>query len=171
MTPWTIVCQALLFMGFPRQQYWSGLPCTPSGDLPDPGIKLESLVLACGFSAEPSGKPILGVPCSNNCCQILVDQAVLSMGALAFEGQFLPLGLYSSGISSSLLKLGSPSRCSNPPSHLLLRRAAAKLSKSVSAPLPHVSQRLSLPGSPEGCSWEMGVWVTQAVSSPTILGL
>jgi len=29
-------------MGFPRQEYWSGLPCSPPGDLPDPGIKLES---------------------------------------------------------------------------------------------------------------------------------
>ena len=27
-------------MGYTRQEYWSGLPCPPSGDLPDPGIKL-----------------------------------------------------------------------------------------------------------------------------------
>jgi len=31
--------QALLFMGFPRQEYWSGLPFPSSGDLPDPGIE------------------------------------------------------------------------------------------------------------------------------------
>ena len=31
--------QAPLFMGFSRQEYWSGLPCPPPGDLPDPGIK------------------------------------------------------------------------------------------------------------------------------------
>ena len=31
-------------MGFSRQEYWSGLPCLPPGDLPDPGIKLESLL-------------------------------------------------------------------------------------------------------------------------------
>ena len=30
--------QALLFMGFYRQEYWSGLPCPPLGDLPNPGI-------------------------------------------------------------------------------------------------------------------------------------
>ena len=30
-------------MGFQRQDYWSGLPCSPLGDLPDPGIKLTSL--------------------------------------------------------------------------------------------------------------------------------
>ena len=30
-------------MGFSRQEYWSGLPCSPPGDLPDPGIKPTSL--------------------------------------------------------------------------------------------------------------------------------
>ena len=30
-------------MGFSRQEYWSGLPCPPPGDLPDPGIKPASL--------------------------------------------------------------------------------------------------------------------------------
>ena len=38
-TPWTVARQAPLSMGFFRQQYWSGLPCPPPGDLPDPGIK------------------------------------------------------------------------------------------------------------------------------------
>ena len=39
-------------MGFSRQEYWSGLPCPPPGDLPDPGIELTSLkspALAGGF--------------------------------------------------------------------------------------------------------------------------
>ena len=39
-----IACQAPLSMGFPRQEYWSGLPCSPPGDLPDPGIELASLL-------------------------------------------------------------------------------------------------------------------------------
>ena len=38
VTPWAVVCQAPLSMGFSRQEYWSGLPCPPPGDLPDPGI-------------------------------------------------------------------------------------------------------------------------------------
>ena len=38
-TPWTVARQALLSMGFSRQGYWSGLPCPPPGDLPNPGIK------------------------------------------------------------------------------------------------------------------------------------
>ena len=42
-TLWTIACQAPLSMGFSRQVYWSGLPCPPPGDLPNPGIKLVSL--------------------------------------------------------------------------------------------------------------------------------
>ena len=33
-------------MGFSRQEYWSGLPCCPPGDLPDPGIEPMSLTSA-----------------------------------------------------------------------------------------------------------------------------
>ena len=40
--PWTVAHQAPLSMGFPRQEYWSGLPCPPPGDLLDPGIKSMS---------------------------------------------------------------------------------------------------------------------------------
>jgi len=36
-------------MGFPRQEYWSGLPFRPPGDLPDPGIEPVFPVLAGGF--------------------------------------------------------------------------------------------------------------------------
>ena len=39
VTPWTVARQAPLSMGFSRQEYWSGLPCPPPGDLPDPGIE------------------------------------------------------------------------------------------------------------------------------------
>ena len=38
-TPWTLACQASLSMGFPRQEYWSGLPFPSPGYLPNPGIK------------------------------------------------------------------------------------------------------------------------------------
>ena len=43
--PWTVVCQAPLSMGFPRQESWSGLPFPSPGDLPDPGIKPGSPAL------------------------------------------------------------------------------------------------------------------------------
>ena len=42
--PMDIVCQAPLFMGFSRQEYWSGLPCPFPGDLPNPGIEPMSLM-------------------------------------------------------------------------------------------------------------------------------
>ena len=42
--PWTVALQAPLSMGFSRQEYWSGLPCPPSDDLPNPGIEPMSLV-------------------------------------------------------------------------------------------------------------------------------
>ena len=38
-TSWTVACRAPLSMGFPRQEYWSGLPSPPPGDLPDPKIE------------------------------------------------------------------------------------------------------------------------------------
>ena len=38
-TPWTIIHQAPLSMGFSRHEYWSGLPCPPPGDLSNPGIE------------------------------------------------------------------------------------------------------------------------------------
>ena len=42
-TLWTGACQVCLSMGFSRQEYWSGLPCPPPGDLPDQGIKPGTL--------------------------------------------------------------------------------------------------------------------------------
>ena len=52
VTLWTVAHQAPLSMGFSRQEYWSGLPCPPPGDLPDPGIKPKCLLspaLVSGF--------------------------------------------------------------------------------------------------------------------------
>ena len=45
MDLWTVALQAPLFMGFSRQEYWSGLPFPPPGDLPDPGIESTSPAL------------------------------------------------------------------------------------------------------------------------------
>jgi len=56
--PWTVVCQALLTMEFPWQEYWSGLLFPSPLNLSNPGIKPVSLALAGGFSTiEPTGKP------------------------------------------------------------------------------------------------------------------
>ena len=48
-TPWTVARQALLSMGFLRQEYWSGLPFPSPGDPPDPKVKPKSPTLVGGF--------------------------------------------------------------------------------------------------------------------------
>ena len=55
---WNVTCQAPLSMGFSRQEYWSGLPCSHPGDLPNAGIKPGSPTLqADSLQSEPPGKP------------------------------------------------------------------------------------------------------------------
>ena len=61
---WTAACQAPLSMEFSRQEYWSGLPCPPPGDLPDPEGKPASLTSNLHWQANslpltPTGKPML----------------------------------------------------------------------------------------------------------------
>ena len=63
-TSWTVALQAPLSMGFFKQEYWSGLPCPPPGDLPEPGTKpmsLTSPALAGGFFTT-------SVTCCCCCC-------------------------------------------------------------------------------------------------------
>ena len=59
-TPWTVALQAPLSMGFPRQEYWTGLLLPFPGDVADPGIESMSAVLAGEFfTPGPPGKPVL----------------------------------------------------------------------------------------------------------------
>ena len=76
VTLWTVTHQAPLSVGFSRQEYWSGLPCPPPGDLPNPGIEPVSLMspaltsglFTIGFTWESEaarkrrlrGDPLLG---------------------------------------------------------------------------------------------------------------
>ena len=54
VTAWTVACQACLSIGFPRQEYWSGLLFPPPGNLPDPGTKFSSPALQVdSLPAEP----------------------------------------------------------------------------------------------------------------------
>ena len=58
-TLWTITHQVPLSMGFPRQEYWSGLSFSSPGGLPHPGIAPTSPALAGGFfTTQPPEKPI-----------------------------------------------------------------------------------------------------------------
>ena len=63
MAPWTAACQAPLCMDFPWQEYWSQLPFSSPGNLPNTGIEPtspESPALAGRFfTTEPPGKPII----------------------------------------------------------------------------------------------------------------
>ena len=75
-TPWTVACQAPLSIGFSRQEYWSGLPCPPPRDLPNPGIEpvtLTSSALAGVFFTILAGHidwdPVH--PCNLLCSSIL----------------------------------------------------------------------------------------------------
>ena len=55
-TPWTAACQVPLSMGFPKQEYWRGLPFPSPADLPDPETEPASSALADRFfTAEPLG--------------------------------------------------------------------------------------------------------------------
>jgi len=70
-TLWTVAHQAPLSMGFPKQEYWSGLPFPSPGDLPNLKIKLtslESLALEDGFfTIEPPGMSFSRYRC---CCSV-----------------------------------------------------------------------------------------------------
>ena len=57
-TPGTIACQAPLSMGFPRQEYWSGLPFPSPEDLPDPGIESGSPALQTDYCLRHQGSPL-----------------------------------------------------------------------------------------------------------------
>ena len=61
MTPWTTALQALLSMGFPRQEYWNRLPFPTPGDHPNPGIESTSpaspTLAGEFFTTEPPRKP------------------------------------------------------------------------------------------------------------------
>ena len=63
VTPWTIAHQAPLSMGFSREEYWSGVPCPPPRDLPDPGMEEGPWLLlhwqAGCLPPAQMGKPIL----------------------------------------------------------------------------------------------------------------
>ena len=53
-TLWSVACQALTSLRFPRQEHWGELPFLSPGDLRDPGIELVSLALAGGFFTAES---------------------------------------------------------------------------------------------------------------------
>ena len=89
VTPWTIACQAPLSMGFPRQEFYSGLPFLSAEHLPYPGIEPTSTALAGGFfTAEPTGNI-----CFSYGSYLKIVKFFLVELYLGFSHQWLPLVL------------------------------------------------------------------------------
>ena len=97
-TPWILACQAPLSMGFSRQEYWSGLPFPPPGDLPNPGIKPMSPALVGRFFTTelPPRKPILEV-------HMLLNSVFLLLIFLLLQGGFRQVPRKVGEISSPIL--------------------------------------------------------------------
>ena len=69
----TVASQAPPSVGFPRQEYWSGLPFPSLGDIPDPRIEPVSPALAGRFfTSEPPGKPDLSVISLIPCTDVII---------------------------------------------------------------------------------------------------
>ena len=101
-TPWTVVCQAPLSMRFPRQEYWSGLPFSPPGDLPSSGLESRSPTLqADGLLTELCGNPpwssnpLFGLPRwlsgKDSACQVGDVGLIPGLGRFPREGNGNPL--------------------------------------------------------------------------------
>ena len=89
----TIACQAPLSMGFPRQEYWRGLPFPSPEDLPDPGIEPASDTLTGGFfTAEAPGKPSCYITQLQNMIfwdSVEKDDRNITSNALPLDHRFL----------------------------------------------------------------------------------
>ena len=93
-SPWTVPHQVPLSMGFPRQEYWNGLPCPLPGDFPDPGIEallhwqagslLLLLLLLSHFSHPTLCDLIVGSPPDSSVPGIL-QAKILEWVAISFS--------------------------------------------------------------------------------------
>ena len=92
VTPWAVAGQAPLSMGFSRQEYWSGLPCPPPGDLSNPGIKPRSPTLqADSLSSEPQGKSLFPLQLLKMSCSLIPTMGSLACFLLDVSAQTLIL--------------------------------------------------------------------------------
>ena len=109
----TVARQAPLSVGFPRQEYWSGLPFPSPGHLPNLGIELASptapVLAGRFFTLEPPGKPFAQAPCllPIPCLCILVPaqtlcQSLASESPSLGQPQTLPWGTEHSPLLGSV---------------------------------------------------------------------
>ena len=140
-TPWTVACQVPLSMGFPRQEYWSGLPFRFQGDLSNPGIKHGSHALATdSLPLSHQGSPSL-------CPQL---------SSVHFSCSVMSDSLSPHGLQHTRLCRPSPSPrvCSNshplcwwmPSNHLILCRPLLLLPSIFPATGSFPMSRLLAPG-------------------------
>ena len=98
-TPWTVAHQALLSMGFSREEYWCGLPFPSPGDLPDPGIEPGSPTLqADALTSEPPALIkykilLLLLEPSGSCLDLQIDRISQHLLDL-HKKQLLCLGIF-----------------------------------------------------------------------------
>ena len=94
----TVAQQTLLFLGFCRQEYWSGLPCPPPGDPPDPRIEPVSL-LSPALAGRPQGIPesLVG---KESACNAVDPSSIPWLGKSLGEGKGYPLPYY--GLENSM---------------------------------------------------------------------
>ena len=82
-TPWTVAHQAPLSMGFPKQEYWSGLPCSPPGHLPNIRVFSDVSVLRLrwpnywSFNISPSNEYSGLISFRTDCFDLLAVQGTL----------------------------------------------------------------------------------------------
>ena len=75
MTPWTVAHQAPLSMGFPRQEYWSGLLFPSPGDLPNPGVEPASPAGQVGsLTRSHQGNPLYTLHLDNVLRQLYLNK-------------------------------------------------------------------------------------------------
>ena len=142
MKLWTVARQAPLSMGLSRQEYWSGLPCPPPRDLPNPGIEPVSLTppsLAGGFftTSATGENPLLAESNSNSSAGIGVPPGsaiVASWGSSILSCTFAISPtccwpFYSGNVSTpSLFK---PWACAIPVSRRLVSQLCTRLPPSL----------------------------------------
>ena len=108
-TLWTVARQAAVSIGFSRQEYWSGLPCPPPGDLPDPGLEPISLIspaLAGGFTARTTWEAQMKMTKSSDAD---INVFILDMSIFGFYRDFFLNFIYLFGCLRSCLWHVGPS--------------------------------------------------------------